>query len=460
MKAFFNYRIILLPAFVMLCVAVSAQNFKPLRYDEDYSYLRNDTSRNWYDNMKFQPLSKNKETYLSYGGEVRYQYFWFQNENWGAAPKDKDGFFLTRYLGSVDFHAGSHFRTFVQLQSSLANGQITSPNPVDQNLLDLHQAFFDVSFIENKNKDLIFRFGRQEMAYGSQRLVSVREAPNNRQAFDAAKFIYKGKDFRIDAFYGDYVPAKSGIFDDGVNKNTSIWGSYAAFNDVPFFKDVDFYYLGIHRKNTAFDDGKGKETRHSIGSRIWNTAPDWSYDFEGLYQFGKFNSDNISAWTLSSNTSYTFFHTPLKPEFGLKTELISGDRHYGDGKLNTFDPLFPKGAYFGLASLIGPSNLEDVHPYFSLAFTKRLSFTADYDFFWRMSTNDGIYAVNTSLIYSGKNSNSKKIGNQLQAMLEYSVNKFLYLRGDFTWFQAGQYLKDVGPGKDILMSSGTVQFKF
>src|SRR5882757_8323102 len=109
MKAFFNYRIILLPAFVMLCVAVSAQNFKPLRYDEDYSYLRNDTSRNWYDDMKFQPLSKNKETYLSYGGEVRYQYFWFQNENWGAAPKDKDGFFLTRYLGSVDFHAGSHF---------------------------------------------------------------------------------------------------------------------------------------------------------------------------------------------------------------------------------------------------------------------------------------------------------------------------------------------------------------
>src|SRR5882757_4514797 len=99
--------------FLFLISGLSAHaqkdEFKPLRYDEDYSYLKSDTSSNWYNKMKFQPLSKDKETYLSYGGEVRYQYFWYQNQGWGAAPKDNDGFFLTRYLGSVDFHAGSHF---------------------------------------------------------------------------------------------------------------------------------------------------------------------------------------------------------------------------------------------------------------------------------------------------------------------------------------------------------------
>jgi hypothetical protein len=410
--------------------------------------------------MKFQSLSKDKGTYLSYGGEVRYQYFWYQNEGWGAAPKDKSGFLLTRYLGNIDFHAGSHFRTFVQLQSSLANGEATTPSPVDQDILDLHQAFFDVSFKRNKSEDFTFRFGRQEMAYGSQRLISVREAPNNRQSFDAAKFIFKGKDLKIDAFFGDYVLAKQGIFDDGINKNTSVWGSYAVINNVPVLENLDLYYLGIYRKNAVDDDGKGKETRHSLGARVWNGLSAWSYDFEGIYQFGKFNSEDISAWTISSSTSYTFEKTSLKPQLGLKTELISGDRHYNDGKLNTFDPLFPKGAYFGLASLLGPSNLEDIHPYLSLALTKKLRLTTDYDLFWRMSTNDGIYAVNTSLIYSGKNSDAKKIGNQWQTMLEYSLSKSLYLRGDFTWFQAGQYLKDVGPGKDILMASSTIQFKF
>jgi hypothetical protein len=450
--------------FLFLISGLSAyaqkDEFKTLRYDEDYSYLKRDTSSNWYDKMKFQPLSKDKGTYLSYGGEVRYQYFWYQNEGWGAAPKDKDGFLLTRYLGNVDFHAGSHFRTFVQLQSSLANGEVTVPSPVDQNQLDLHQAFFDVSFKGNASEDYTFRFGRQEMAYGSQRLISVREGPNNRQSFDAAKFMFKEKDFKIDAFVGDYVLAKQGIFDDGINKNASVWGSYAVINNVPVLVNLDLYYLGIYRKNTMYDDGKGKETRHSLGARVWNGLSEWSYDFEGVYQFGKLNSENISAWTISSNTSYTFEKTGLQPQLGLKTELISGDKHYNDGKLNSFDPLFPKGAYFGLASLLGPMNLEDIHPYFSLALTRKLRFTTDYDLFWRMSTKDGIYAVNTSLIYSGKNSDAKKIGNQWQNMFEYSINKYLYLRADFTWFQAGQYLKEVGPGKDILMASSTIQFKF
>src|ERR1700761_4878204 len=64
--------------FLLLISGLTARaqkdGFKPLRYDEDYSYLKRDTSSNWYDEMKFQPLSKDKATYLSYGGEVRYQY--------------------------------------------------------------------------------------------------------------------------------------------------------------------------------------------------------------------------------------------------------------------------------------------------------------------------------------------------------------------------------------------------
>src|SRR6187402_3158480 len=119
--------------------------FKQLRYDENYTSLSKDTSANWYHQLKFNPVSRDKATYFSFGGEVRYQYFRFTNQDWGAAPEDKDGFVLTRYLGHVDFHAGKHFRTFVQLQSSLANGEAENPSPVDQNPLDLHQAFLDLT---------------------------------------------------------------------------------------------------------------------------------------------------------------------------------------------------------------------------------------------------------------------------------------------------------------------------
>lgn len=434
--------------------------FKPLRYDEDYSGLRTDTSPGWYSRMKYLPLSRSGNTWLSFGGEARYQYFYFNNEDWGDAPEDKNGFILARYLGHADFHAGKYFRAFVQLQSSLAGGKVQSPSPVDENLLDLHQAFADVMLPLKGLQKLTLRVGRQEMMYGSQRLVSVREAPNNRQAFDAVKLIYESKRLRADAFYSYYVNARPDIFDDKLSSDVRFWGIHTAFSQVPLLHNIDAYYFGVWKANAEFDDGAGRERRHSIGARIWKRSSGWRYDFEGVYQFGKLADNTIAAWTISSNTSYIFSNAGLAPELGLKAELISGDKHYGDGRLQTFNPLYPKGAYFGLAALIGPSNLADAHPYINLKLGKQLNWQTDYDLFRRMSRNDGIYGPNARPIYSGKNTMSAKIGQQLGTSFEYTPNPFLYFRAELTWFNAGPYLKEVGPGKDILMAGATMQLRF
>jgi len=354
---------------------------------------------------------------------------------------------------------GKHFRSFIQLQSSLANGKVSKPSGVDENQLDLHQAFIDMSLPAAKQQ-LVFRLGRQELSYGSQRLVAVRDGPNNRQSFDAAKLMYTGKRLKGDAFFSHYVLSKQNIFDDGFNKNTKFWGAYLGVNKIPVLQNIDVYYFGLLKATAVFDDGKGKELRHSIGSRIWKRTGNWQYDFEGLYQWGKFTTSNISAWTISSNTSYTFNSLKCNPQIGLKTELISGDRNYNDNKLNTFNPLFPRGSYFGLAALIGPSNLQDIHPSVSVNLSKNLDLNFDYDAFWRYSSNDGIYAPNVSMIYSGKNISNKFIGHQYSTELVYTPNNYLYFRLEFTLFKAGDYLKAAGEGKDILFTGFTAQLKF
>jgi hypothetical protein len=442
------------------CYAQKVQPFKPLRYDEHYTFNKTDTSKSWYNQIKYKPLDTNGSTYISLGGEVRYQYFYFKNEDWGESPKDKDGYILTRYLAHADLHAGKHFRAFVQLQSAFANGKITTPSPVDENQLDLHQALIDLSFPVVNKQQLTLRVGRQEFSYGSQRLVSVRDGPNNRQSFDAAKLMYSNGRLKADAFFSHYVQAKQNIFDDGFNKNTKFWGTYFVITKIPVLKNIDLYYFGLSKTNAVFDEGKGKELRHSIGSRIWKKSGNWQYDFEGLYQFGKFAAKDISAWTLSSNMSYTFQSLKLNPQVGLKTELISGDRRYDDNKLNSFNPLFPRGAYFGLAALIGPSNLADIHPSLSVELSKTLDLNVDYDAFWRYSRNDGIYAPSTALIYSGKNITSKFIGQQYSTELAFTPNAFLYFRVEFTWFKSGAYLKAASAGKHILFSGFTAQLKF
>jgi Alginate export len=306
----------------------------------------------------------------------------------------------------------------------------------------------------------LLRIGRQEFAYGSQRLIAVRDGPNNRQSFDALKGIFTAGNYKADLFFSHYVKAKKQLFDDGFNKDSKFWGAYLVRNKIPFLHNIDLYYLGLWKRKAVFDDGVAKEVRHSIGNRIWNNTGRVKYDMEAVYQFGKFAKKNISAWTLSFNTAYKLSQTGLKPEIGLKTEWISGDAAYDDNKLQSFNPLFPRGGYFGLASLIGPANLFDIHPSLTLELTRKLFVDIDYDIFWRYSVNDGIYTPGVALIYSGKNNSYKNIGRQLTTDLVYMPNNFLYFRGEFTWFDAGSFLRAAGSGKDILFTGITAQIKF
>lgn len=211
---------------LLLSLGASAQSFpdfKPLRYDENYEALRKDTAENWYKTIKYMPLSPSGNSYLSFGGDVRYQYFYARNETWGEEPDDNDGYLLNRLLLHADVHAGKYLRTFLQLQSSNADGRI-GPSPVDQNPLELHQGFIDLNLVSTEKNSLIFRVGRQELSYGSQRLVAVREGPNNRQSFDAAKTIAKFGSYAGHFFYGHYVVAESGIFDDSSKRQKTFVG--------------------------------------------------------------------------------------------------------------------------------------------------------------------------------------------------------------------------------------------
>jgi hypothetical protein len=435
--------------------------FQALRYEEDYRILRADSSPTWYEKLKYTPLSQSGQAYVSLGGEVRYQYFRFHNEDWGEQPEDRDGYVLTRYLAHADLRTSRYLRAFVQLQSSLANSRELAPTPVEENQLDLHQAFIEVSPATGRWGQFILRLGRQELRYGSQRLVSVRELPNNRQAFDAAKAVLAGKRYSLDAFYSHYVRPRKGIFDDRVSGTIRLWGVYGVGKALPWGSNLDLYYLGLWKKRVVFDDGAGEELRHSVGSRVWGGNTSWQYDLEGVYQFGTVGGKSIRAWTLSSNVSYKLRALRFGPEIGLKSELISGDAVREDNHLQTFNPLFPRGAYFGMAAFIGPVNLWDVHPSLELELVPdKLTFTLDYDAFWRYSRNDGIYNQSATLIYSGEGTTGRFIGHQPALDLILTPNRHFLLRMESTWFSTGEFLRQASPGKNIWFGGLTVQFKY
>ena len=436
--------------------------FKQLRYDESYAYLQ-ESSRHadWFDPIKFIPLNTNGSSYLTVGGEIRERYEYYHNSLWGRGPQDDNGYLLQRYMIHADAHFGGYCRVFTQFKSGLENGRNGGPRPTDRDDFDLNQAFFDLRALWSQTDSLTFRAGRQELAYGSSRLISARESPNVRLSFEGVKAILQAGEWRVDAFAVKPVRTKTGVFDDDPDPHQRFWGLYAV-TPVSWLHGgyVDLYYLGLDRRDAHFDQSIADEQRHSVGTRIWGRKQGWDYNLEFVYQFGSFGRGDIQAWTAASDVSFTFENSVLEPRLGFKANVTSGDDDPNNADLQTFNPLFPRGAYFGEPALIGPANHMDVHPQLDLALRRNLTLTLAWDAFWREDTHDGIYGPAVNLIQSGRTSNASYVGNQGEMTLEWRVDRHLVLTVDCAHFFAGDFLKQTTPGKDVDYLSMWVTYRF
>src|SRR5574340_140208 len=78
------------------------------RADEDYRYLVDQTRRtDLWDPIKYVPVNEAGTWYLSFGGEARERFEYFNHPNWGQDPQDH-GYFLQRYFLHGDLHMGEH----------------------------------------------------------------------------------------------------------------------------------------------------------------------------------------------------------------------------------------------------------------------------------------------------------------------------------------------------------------
>ena len=388
-------------------------------------------------------------------------YDYLNNPVWGVGPHDQNGYTFQRYMLHTDIHWSDRLRIFVQLKSGLEYGRTGGPRPPDRDTLDINQAFAEVALRTGARGKLTLRVGRQEIMFGSSRLVSVREGPNVHQAFDGARLSWLSREWQIEAFAVKPVQTNLGILDDSPEHRRSLWGVYAVrpFRTLPNGR-IDIYYFGIDNKRVRFDQGLGRDQRHSAGTRISGSGQSWDYNYEGVVQWGRFAAGNIRAWTASSDNGFRIESLPFQPRVGLKADIISGDRDPSDRTLGTFNALYPKGAYFSDADFIGPNNLIDLHPSIELKVSRQVTLTPDADFFWRASIHDGIYGVAGDLLISGRSTSARYIGVHTGTRLEWRANPHLIMTAIYLHFFNGDFLKQAAPGKQINFVAAFAAYKF
>jgi hypothetical protein len=139
----------------------------------------------FWDPVKYIPFWGRDDWYLSFGGEIRERFEFYDNPDAGSGPGDANGdngYMLQRYMLHADAQLGPNVRLYGEYFSGIEDDRIGGPRPqIDQDVFDVHQAFADFILpFESEHDSLTLRLGRQEFEYGSGRLIDVRDGPTLR----------------------------------------------------------------------------------------------------------------------------------------------------------------------------------------------------------------------------------------------------------------------------------------
>src|SRR5712664_4701947 len=205
------------------------------RFNEDWSVLRGvdlGATDDFWDRLKFIPLTPDGSVWLTFGGQVRERAEYFRQFLFGASqPEQSDAYLLSRVRLSADLHVTPYVRLFAEGRSAFAldrdlqGGRTTAF--VDE--LDLMNGFADIMIPLGDRASATLRGGRQELIFGSQRLVGPGDFTQVPRAFEGGAAIGQIAGWTITPFWAQPVVVDKYRF----NQSTSDQELFGVFGTGP-----------------------------------------------------------------------------------------------------------------------------------------------------------------------------------------------------------------------------------
>ncbi len=386
--------------------------------------------------------------------EARDDYDFSKNADTGATATDT--FYLLRTRLMLDANVSEAIRAFVQLQDSRIWDSATA-NRFSigfRDEFDVRQAYVDYKLKEVASalEAFTIRAGRQELAYGDERLVGGFNWSNVAQSFDAVKLIYTDKNFSIDGWLGEKVPIDIRSPNNWYDDDEGFHGTYATYKGIDKHK-IDLYYLYRNTSEpvTFGPSGSRKLNESTAGLRLrGEKMKDFDYTLEGAYQFGEFGSQDVSAHAVIALAGYTFSKIPWSPRLGVQWNFASGDKDSTDNERNTFDNLWPTNhLHYGYIDFVSLQNLNAYNVKLNLSPAKKFSLQGDYWLFYLDETTDVAYNAGRGVLRAAsQRAASGYLGSEADVVAKYNWNKNLQLEGGYAHFFAGTFLERTGANDD------------
>ncbi len=301
------------------------------------------------------------------------------------------GVHLLRTRLNAAFQPTPRVQVFAQIQDSRRFGE-GDPDRARGTMdptagqLDLHQAYFRVDRLFGM--PLSLTVGRQELAYGNQRLVGTVEWSNVGRTFDGTRLSLSGERGSIDLFAARLVERVGE--GEGAQNFVGLYGTWKVADQ----HELDMFTLfdnDTQKVSISGDERTNRLNRLTPGMALRGGWSRFSYQLEAAYQLGKQaispgeSRSAIGAYLLSVHSGYDLIPRHDIILSGGYTRL-SGDDAPGDGDLGQFNTLFATNhAFYGSMDFFpvraAPFGLQDTHVNVSAGISEQVRVSATFHHF-------------------------------------------------------------------------------
>ena len=384
--------------------------------------------------------TEGKSERIEVGGQIRFRAEVRQNNDLNSSVGDVADFVGQRLRFHIRAKLSDQVETYLQFQDSRLWGQELATNSND-NLTDLHQGYFQVS--DFLRPGLSLRAGRQEMAYGSDRLIGRGNWSNVGRSFDAVRMGYGSKGWGSDWFAAKVVDRRQTGRGD---RDQYLYGLYNQFfRQQP--RHLDAYGIlfrdGLRAAGEIPAAGQKATEIMTVGFRSdGKLGGAVDYDVEFADQFGHRGFDSHSARAFAGKFYQTLEETH-QLRLGFEYDVATGDRDPNDGRSGEFLALFPTThQHYGYADLMGWRNMQDFRPMFTVAPAKSVKFDIDYHRFYLLAARGPWKNASGAVLGLDSTGNSgTHIGDEVDFTLSFPLHKHLKILSGYSLFVPGEFAR-------------------
>lgn len=308
---------------------------------------------------------------------------------------------------------------------------------------DLRMAFADVGAASGP---ATVRIGRQELAFGDQRLVGHVSWLNAARTFDGGKLTLRTRGLQLETFAASVVRIMETDFDRSGGGNRFL-GAYLTAA-IPNGSFEPYVFFRRDARLTGEAGATGDLSATTIGARFAGRMPAaLDYNVEMALQRGGLGVNDVSAWA-----GHWQLRETLKargtPKITGEYNYASGDKNPDDGVRHTFDQLFPTPHdKYGLADQVGWKNIHHLRSGFEFTPIKGLPIATNYHSWWLAERRDALYNVASAIVARiPTGAADRHVGQEIDVQVTKALFPQLQVAAGYAHIFPGAFLKEATPG--------------